>query len=158
MSALFLNIVITICQETVNTNQNKINLLREICGVLLKITIINKEKLVELIPQLHQSAGTMQKRNDQCFEMLYLSDLYYVLFDEKKKVLDCLKKTKRYADFSMTNASNMKLFIIIILNKAIYFIEKGMKGIVSLIEDVVETVNKECSERRRFPSCNRGIL
>jgi hypothetical protein len=62
-----------------------------------------------------------------------------MLFDEKKKVLDCLKKAKRYADFSMTNASNLYLFVII-LNKAIYFIEKGMKGIVSLIEDLVETV------------------
>jgi hypothetical protein len=136
--ASFINTAISIYQEGKYNIENKIDLLNHICGTLMKLTILNSDILSQIIPQLQQSAITMVRRNDQCAGLISLSDLYYQLLGDRDKVVDCLRKAKRYADFSMTVGSNLYLYVVI-LNKAIYFIEEDVDNIIPVIEDVIET-------------------
>jgi hypothetical protein len=57
---------------------------------------------------------------------------------DANKVLECLTKAQKFAEFAMTNAQNL-ILLVHILNKYIYFIEKN-SGIVTstMINDLME--------------------
>ena len=53
------------------------------------------------------------KRAHQCNALLNCTELYFILGNPKKS-RECMNKAKRIANFSMTNAENLPLFIIIL--------------------------------------------
>lgn len=140
-AASFINQAISIYQEGKYEAEIKYSLLSKINGALLHITILSKEYLSQIINTLQQSAQSMMKRGDQCNVMLSVSNLYYSLLDDKKKVVDCINKAKRFADFAMTNPHNLNLFVII-LNKILYYIEIDEEEFfpVDAIDDVIEII------------------
>ena len=74
--------------------------------------------------------------------MLILSQIYFSIFKDSKKVIECLNKARRYADFAMTNPPNLILFVEY-LNKILFFIEQDIK-IVEIkqeeINDLIELI------------------
>jgi len=84
----------------------------------------------------------MQSREEQFKLMLIICQLYYNIFKDGKKVLECINKARRYADFDMTISKNVCLYVDL-LNKMIYFVEKG-DNIVEIkkeqIEDLIELI------------------
>ena len=85
----------------------------------------------------------MIKRSDQFNGYLMISQLYYTHFKDGKKVLDCLNKAKKVADFSLTNPHNLILYIYL-LNKYIYYIDNDEENIIEIkneqIEDLIEAI------------------
>jgi hypothetical protein len=73
--------------------------------------------------------------------MLNIAQLYYTLLGDKNKVIECLTKSKRFADFAITNPKMLYLHVSI-LNKIMYFTEIDDNDFikVGLYEDVIETV------------------
>jgi len=120
---------------------HKYEMLIQISSLLLTINIKN-EDVEEIINQLIKNSDNMKQREEQCKSMLILSQIYFSIFKDTKKVIECLNKARRYADFAMTNPPNLILFVEY-LNKILFFIEQDIK-IVEIkqeeINDLIELI------------------
>ena len=120
---------------------HKYEMLIQISSLLLTINIKN-EDVEEIINQLIKNSDNMKQREEQCKSMLVISQLYFSIFKDSKKVIECLNKARRYADFAMTNPPNLILFVEY-LNKILFFIEQDIK-IVEIkqeeINDLIELI------------------
>ena len=93
------------------------------------------------------SAKKKKKKNDQCISILNCSNLFYnALVKDSDKINELLIKSKKYADFSMTNSRNCILFLKII-NKYFFFENKSKNDNsfnfsydYSIIEELLELV------------------
>ena len=123
--------------------EKRFDVFSDICQKLLQITIINQENLEQYFTNLMNEAKIMTTRTDQCNGYIILSQLYFTHFKDGKKVMDCLSKAKRVADYSLTNPQNLILYILL-LNKYIYYIDVDSENIVEInneiIEDLVEAI------------------
>jgi vacuolar protein sorting-associated protein 35 len=120
---------------------HKYEMLIQISSLLLTINIKN-EDVEEIINQLIKNSDNMKQREEQCKSMLVISQIYFSIFKDSKKVIECLNKARRYADFAMTNPPNLILFVEY-LNKILFFIEQDIK-IVEIkqeeINDLIELI------------------
>ena len=120
---------------------HKYEMLIQISSLLLTINIKNGD-VEEIINQLIKNSDNMKQREEQCKSMLILSQIYFSIFKDSKKVIECLNKARRYADFAMTNPPNLILFVEY-LNKILFFIEQDIK-IVEIkqeeINDLIELI------------------
>ena len=103
----------------------KVDLINQVIGTVLNITILSRDNLVAITSNIVQVSQSLLKRSDQSLAILNCSHLFYkTLVEDSNKIVDCLNKAKKYADFAMTNPKNAILFIKII-NKYLFFIEKS---------------------------------
>ena len=91
---------------------HKYEMLIQISSLLLTINIKN-EDVEEIINQLIKNSDNMKQREEQCKSMLILSQIYFSIFKDSKKVIECLNKARRYADFAMTNPPNLKFYFLL---------------------------------------------
>ena len=49
----------------------------------------------------------MNQRVEQCKAMIIISQLYFILLKDSKKVMDCLNKARRFANFAMINPKKL---------------------------------------------------
>ena len=123
--------------------EKRFDLFIDICQKLLQITIISQENLEQYFTNLMTEAKNMTTRTEQCNGYIILSQLYFTHFKDGKKVLDCLNKAKRVADYSLTNPQNLILYVLL-LNKYIYYIDVDSENIVEInnetIEDFIEAI------------------
>ena len=106
-------------------DDSKVDLINQLIGTILNINILSRDNMVAITSNIIQVSQSLLKRSDQCLAILSCSHLYYkTLVDDTNKVIDCLTKAKKFADFAMTNPKNAILFIKII-NKYLYFLEKS---------------------------------
>lgn len=159
----FLDIALQIFQEGKIEGDKKMQLLILFVGTITSIHMLPKETLMLIITNLQQASQTLAKRSDQCVAMLNCSHLFY--HDSVKdlnKVQECLTKAKRFADFSMTNAPNLNLFVLI-LNKYLYYIEKGadfvksdaINDIIEIIKNHIHTISTENTNATFLPEIER---
>lgn len=137
----FLNAALQIFQEGKIESDRKMPMLVLFVGTITSISSLANDSLLALITNLQQASQTLAKRSDQCVAMLTCSHLFYHdSIKDSQKVQECLTKAKRFADFSMTNAPNLHLFVLI-LNKYLYYIEKGANFVkVDIINDIIEII------------------
>ena len=103
----------------------KVDLINQVIGTVLNITILSRDNLVAITSNIVQVSQSLLKRSDQSLAILNCTHLYYkTLVADSNKIIDCLNKAKKFADYAMTNPKNAILFIKII-NKYIFFIEKS---------------------------------
>ena len=121
---------------------------------------VNKEESEEVVNQLIKISQNMSQREDQCKAMLIISQIYFTIFKDSKKVMDCLNKARRFADFAMTNPKNLILFVEY-LNKILYFMDKDAK-IVEIkseqIEDIIELIRGHIRTIKNIPSDDISYL
>jgi vacuolar protein sorting-associated protein 35 len=137
----FINESISIFQEGKFDSNLKYGLLTLLEGTLLNLNILSQENLLQFIQTLQNISQGLIKRNDQCNAMLNIAQLYYTLLGDKNKVVECLTKSKRFADFAITNPKMLILYVII-LNKIIYFTEIDESEFIKteFFEDIIETI------------------
>jgi len=140
--ASFLNAAISIIKDNKIEQDSKFSLLTILSGTLLNLNILSQELINQFVSTIQNLAQNLIKRSDQCNAMLNIAQLYYTLLGDKNKVVECLTKSKRFADFAITNPKMLYLHVTI-LNKIMYFTEIDdnedfIKA--SLYEDVIETV------------------
>jgi vacuolar protein sorting-associated protein 35 len=144
----FQEICISFLDNSLNIYNNldkekKFEIFTDICQKLLQITIISQENLEKYFTQFLAEVKGMPTRTDQCVGYLIMSQMYFTHFKDGKKVLDCLSKAKKIADFSLTNPRNLILYIYL-LNKYIYYIDIDTENIVEIdneyIEDLIEAI------------------
>jgi len=137
----FANKVMQIYAEEMVDSDLKLNSMLLIVGTLCSVTILGKDNLIKISTNLVNYSTKMTKRSDQCMGILSCSNLFWsnVVLRESTRVLECLNKARKFAEFAMTNAQNL-ILLVHILNKYIYFIEKD-SGIVSssMINELMET-------------------
>ena len=103
----------------------KVDLINQVIGTVLNIGILSRDNMVAITSNIVQVSQSLLKRSDQSLAILNCSHLYYkTLVDDSNKVIDCLTKAKKFADFAMTNPKNAILFIKII-NKYLFYLEKS---------------------------------
>ena len=108
-------------------DDSKVDLINQVIGTVLNINILSRDNLVAITSNILQVSQSLLKRSDQCLAMLNCSHLYYkTLVDDSNKVIDCLTRAKKFADYAMTNPKNAILFIKII-NKYLFYLEKKRK-------------------------------
>ena len=103
----------------------KVDLINQVIGTVLNITILSRDNLVAITANLVQVSQSLLKRSDQSMAILNCTHLFYkTLVADSNKIIECLNKAKKFADYAMTNPKNAILFIKII-NKYLFFIEKS---------------------------------
>ena len=103
----------------------KVDLINQVIGTVLNITVLSRDNLVVITSNIVQASQSLLKRSDQSMAILSCSHLFYkTLVADSNKIIDCLNKAKKFADYAMTNPKNVILFIKII-NKYLFFIEKS---------------------------------
>ena len=131
----------------------KIDLFENISSNLIYYNILTNEIRDEIVEKLLKSSQNIPKREDQFKAMLIISQLYYSIFKDGKKVLDCLTKARRFVDFAMTNPKNLSLFVEL-LNKFLYFADVG-DNIVDItkekIEDIIELIKGHIRTIKNVP-------
>ena len=141
-------------------NQNKrYDMLVQISSLLISLNI-NKELIEVIIEDLIKGSQKIVQREEQCKVMLIISQLYFTIFKDSKKVMDCLNKARRFADFAMTNPKNLILFVEY-LNKILYFIEKEEKVIdikPEQVEDIIELIKGHIRTIKNIPSDDVSFL
>ena len=157
--ASFMNAAMNIYQEEKYNKNNKYYLLSDICGYLLHFSILSKDNLENIIKILMDTGTKMVKRGDQFNAMINISQIYFTVLKDGKKVMDCINKARKYADFAMTNPQNLTLFVDL-LNKYLYYAEMGdeivsinaelIDDIIELIRNHIETIKNEVSMDSKF--------
>ena len=135
-------------------NENKkIDLFENLSSNLIYYNILTNETREEIVEELLKSLQNIPKREDQFKAMLIISQLYYSIFKDGKKVFDCLTKARRYVDFAMTNPKNLSLFVEL-LNKFLYFADVS-EGVVDIpkekIEDIIELIKGHIRTIKNIP-------
>ena len=106
-------------------DESKVDLINQVIGTLLNITILSRDNLVAITANVVQVSQSLLKRSDQSMAILNCTHLFYkTLVADSNKIIECLNKAKKFADYAMTNPKNAILFIKII-NKYLFFIEKS---------------------------------
>ena len=157
--ASFLNAALDIYHEGKYDINHKYFLLEEICGYLLNFSILSKENLENIIKPLYDSGNKMTKRGDQFNSMINIGQIYYTVLKDGNKVLDCINKARKYANFAMTNPQNLVLFVDL-LNKYLYFVDAGdeivtikadqIDEIIELIKNHIQTIKNEVTADSSF--------
>ena len=141
-------------------NQNKrYNMLLQISSIISELKI-NKESIGTIIEEIEKCSQKMVLREEQCKAMLIISQLYFTIFKDSKKVMDCLGKARRFADFAMTNPKNLILFVEY-LNKILYLIEKDEKVLdikPEQLEDLIELIKGHIRTIKNIPSDDISYL
>ena len=157
--ATFIKNAINIFEEGRYNQNQKYDMLAQISSLLM-ILNINKDIIGTIIDQLIKGSEKMVQREEQCKSMLVISQLYFSIFKDTKKVMDCLGKARRFADFAMTNPKNLILFVEY-LNKILYFIEKDEKIIdmkPEQVEDLIELIKGHIRTIKNIPSDDISYL
>lgn len=147
----FAQSALSLIQEGKIEADKKLALVIYFVSTLCSSDILSKDKMLAFSTSLQQIAQALVKRSDQCNAMLNCSHLLFSdSIKEENKVQDCLNKAKKFADFAMTNPQNLNLFILL-LNKYLYYIEKGanfvqsenLNDIIELIKNHIQTIKTE---------------
>ena len=159
LSISFLKNAMNIYEEGRYDASHKFEMIVQVSSVLLSLNI-NKEEAKEIILQLNKSTQNMTQREEQCRTMLIISQLYFSIFKDSKKVMECLNKARRFADFAMTNPQNLILFVEY-LNKLLYFFEKDQKSVdvkAEQINDLIELIKGHIRTIKNIPSDDISYL
>ena len=159
LSISFLKNAMNIFEEGRYDASHKYDMLIQVSSLLLTCNI-NKEDSEEIIQELIKSSQNMTQREEQCKAMLTISHLYFSIFKDSQKVMDCLNKARRFADFAMTNTKNLILFVEY-LNKVIYFLEQDSKSVdikPEHINDLIELIKGHIRTIKNIPSDDISYL
>ena len=126
---------------------------------MLSFTILSNENVENIIKILAESGSKMMKREEQFNSMLNISQIYFSVLKDGKKVTEFIGKARKYADFAMTNPQNVVLFVDL-LNKFLYYVENGdevisikheqIDDIIELISNHIQTIKNEVSVDSSF--------
>ena len=159
LSILILKNAMNIFEEGRYDNSHKYEMIVQVSSLLLTLNI-SKEDTEEVILQLIKSSQNMTQREEQCKTMLIISQLYFSIFKDQKKVMECLNKARRFADFAMTNPKNLILFVEY-LNKLLYFYDKDDKSVdvkPEQINDLIELIKGHIRTIKNIPSDDISYL
>ena len=156
---IFINSAINIFDEGRYNQNHKYKMILQLSSILLTLKI-SKDRISGMVDNIIKCSQKMAYREDQCKAMLIISQLYFTLFKDSKKIMDCLNRARRFADFAMTNPRNLVLFIEY-LNKILYFIGQDEKVIdikPEQIEDIIELIRGHIRTIKNIPSDDIGYL
>ena len=155
----FINSALQLYQDQNFEENIKYNMFLEICGYLINMPILSKENLENFVKILMESGTKMVRRANQFNSMINIGQIYYTVFKDGNIVSECLKKAKKYADFSMTNPKNLVLYLDL-LNKYLYFIDseeeivtikaEQIEEIIELIQNHIITIKNEVTGDLNF--------
>ena len=146
-------------EENKFESEIKYYLLNLIDGAIYNFKIFSQENLNGLISNLLAKGQKLEKKSDQCKSMIDISSLYYHLLNDKPKVIECLSKAKRFAEFAMTNPIFLSLFILL-LNKILYYIEIDNEEFIQaeFINDIIEEINNHLQTIKNEKNIQENIL
>ena len=156
---MFIKNALNIFEEGRYNQKRRYDLFIQISSLLVKLNI-NKNSIEPIIEDLIKGSEKMVQREEQFKAMIIISQLYFTLLKDSKKVMDCLSKAKRFADFAMTNPKNLTLFVEY-LNKILYFIEKDEKAVdikPEQVEDIIELIRGHIRTIKNIPSEDISFL
>ena len=151
--------------KEVNLEQKeKLNLLNNTMGILSLFKLSAAKNIEPIADELRALSSNLVKRADQCIATLNCAELYFTL-NNPKKAKECMNKSKRIANFSMTNPENLPLFIII-LNKYIHFIQategdeyffdkEDIDDTIEIIKNHVSTIKTESANKDFLPEAEK---
>ena len=140
----FFDEALNIFRSYKNDNDNDLNikckLFIYLCGYLPLFTyIFDKDKFKNIFEMFENE---IQNINDVKFQfdiLLNISNLYFLIFKDKEKVIDYLNKCFLVVKKDLKSSINIKLSIILI-NKIIFFMEKDYNGnnLVDLLNNIIK--------------------
>ena len=144
--------------------KEKLNLINNTMGILSLFKLSAPKNVEPIADELRTLSANLVKRADQCMATLNCAELYFTL-NNPKKAKECMNKAKRIANFSMTNAENLPLFIII-LNKYIHFIEAtegdeyffekdDIDDTIEIIKNHISTIKTENANQSFLPDAEK---
>ncbi|KAG1368808.1 vacuolar protein sorting-associated protein 35B [Cocos nucifera] len=141
-------------EEEVSDSKAQVTAIHLIIGTLQRMNIFGVENRDTLTHQATGYSAKLLKKPDQCRAVYACSHLFWVDdqdgIKDGERVLLCLKRALRIANASQQMAnvtrgsSGSVMLFIEILNKYLYFFEKGNPQITSsIIQGLIELINTE---------------
>ena len=160
----YISTALQIFKEVNLDQKEKLNLLNNTMGILSLFKLSAAKNIEPIADELRTLSANLVKRADQCIATLNCAELYFTL-SNPKKAKECMNKAKRIANFSMTNAENLPLFIII-LNKYIHFIEAtegdefffekdDIDDTIEIIKNHISTIKTENANQSFLPDAEK---
>ena len=160
----YISTALQIFKEVNLDQKEKLNLLNNTMGILSLFKLSAAKNIEPIADELRTLSANLVKRADQCIATLNCAELYFTL-SNPKKAKECMNKAKRIANFSMTNAENLPLFIII-LNKYIHFIEAAegdefffekddIDDTIEIIKNHISTIKTENANQSFLPDAEK---
>ena len=108
--AAFINNALAILKEKYGNN-NRLDLIENLASSFIHYSIFDDKKKQEIVQTLITICENLKSREEQFKSMLIISQLYYSLFKNGKKVMECIGRARRFTDFAMTSPQNLYLFV-----------------------------------------------
>ena len=160
----YINSAIQILKEVNLEQKEKLSLINTTLGVLSLFKLTEAKNIENFADELKNLSINLVKRADQCMAILNCAELYFII-GNPKKAKECMNKSKRIANFSMTNPENLPLFVII-LNKFIHFIEategdeyffdkEEIDDTIEIIKNHISTIKTEGANQTFLPEAEK---
>ena len=160
----YINTAITIFKEVNFDQKAKLDLLNNTIGNLSCFRLTEAKNIEPIADELKNLSLNLVKRADQCIATIGCAELFCYL-NNPKKAKECMNKAKRIANYSMTNAENLPLFVVI-LNKYIYFIESAegdeyffdkddIDDTIEIVKNHISTIKTENSNQSFLPEAEK---
>ncbi|XP_040566607.1 vacuolar protein sorting-associated protein 35 isoform X1 [Lepeophtheirus salmonis] len=150
----FMSQAFSIYEDEISESRAQLTAISLIIGTLEQMTCFTEENHDPLRTQCALAASKLLKKPDQCRGVQVCSHLFWSgktksndgkELQDGKRVLDCLKKGVKIASQCIDSASRVQLFIEL-LNKYVYFFEKGNKLITKdMIQELIAKIKEEIS-------------
>lgn len=150
----FIRTFISILIKDITDNTAKLQHMKELISIVSHLTILPKKLYEKIVYTITQAARSFQKRNDTTILSIAICDLYdNSILTDYSKIIASFEFAKREAEFCLAKIENLHLFIII-LNKLLYYIDRGetfisvdfVNSIIEIIKQNVNMLIKECPE------------
>jgi len=152
MAYEFISQAFSLYEDEISDSKAQLAAISLIIGTLEQMVCFSEENHDPLRTQCALAASKLLKKPDQCRGVQVCSHLFWSgktrntagneLRDEKR-VLDCLKKGIKIASQCMDSGTKAQLFVEL-LNKYVYFYEKGHSGITQeMLQEIMERIKAE---------------
>ena len=141
-------------EDDISDSRAQMELVLTSASTLHVLNCLDPEDYDTLITNVTKHAVRLLKKPDQCRAVYSCSHLFWnkkvkyedgKLFEDGKRVLDCLQRALKIADVCMQASTNVHLFVEI-LNRYLYYLEAGNDKItIKYIQGLLDLVSEHLS-------------
>ena len=138
----------TLYEDQITDSKAQCAAITSMVGTLLTCHYFNKDDYDALITKTTQYAAKLLKKPDQCHMVTLCSHLFASdTTNQAQRVLECLQRSLKIADASITSSSNHIYLFVEILDQYVYYYEnqhpaitiKFVSGLISLIKEHLDS-------------------
>jgi len=152
MAYEFMSQAFSLYEDEISDSRAQMAAISLMIGTLEQTTCFSEENHDPLRTQCALAASKLLKKPDQCRGVMVCSHLFWTgktktnggkELNDAKRVLDCLKKGVKIASQVMDLGTKVQL-LVELLNKYIFFLEKGVASVqIEMIQELIDRIKED---------------